>query len=334
MHLNDVLRILFFCLLWQPIYLNLKLRTGTGNETSVASEEAADSTSTASEHDRPPLKKVISINGEEVEVENLDDVNIHDYATFEHEQHLTHKFKQTIRRKSSDVAPVGNPVDEDKPLPKVPSFKLVARDIMRVENVLLALKHYTHRSDSEPDTEDETLNEVVKGDNNNYVDLDRNDSKNTNLSSMVAANTKEESQLPSRASTVSPTLGMAESAEKPSAKVTQELSPETAGNGQSGSIVTALSDPSEGEAHHPLPSTGSSPSPTSDPEDVNVRLVSDSAGHSHTRTVMKRTNPPPRQVRAAATKNSSGDLGCCVLVWPSIPACPYLCRVYTRLVSV
>lgn len=143
----------------QPIYLNFKLRHGTGKDEQLDESDSklgGDETSTAPE--KPTLKKVISINGEEVEIspDLLDDINIHDYATFEREQHITSKFMRTIRRKSSDAGP-GVPVNKDKPLLKTPSFKLIARDVMRVENVLLALKHYSHRSDSEPETDEEIL---------------------------------------------------------------------------------------------------------------------------------------------------------------------------------
>lgn len=114
--------------------MNVKLRYNTGNTDSSV------------DHPRSlhlPIKKVISINGEEVEVSSLDDINIHDYASFEQEEHITGKFMSTIRRKSGG-------------LEKVPSFKNVVKDVMRAEKIMKAMRHYSHRSDSEPeDTEDE-----------------------------------------------------------------------------------------------------------------------------------------------------------------------------------
>ena len=138
----------------QPIYLNLKLRHGTGKTPDAA--DVVDDAGVSTAQERPPLRKVISINGEEVEIS--DDLNIHDYATFEREQHITSKFMSSIKRKDSDTTSTEYPsVNADKPMVKKPSFKIVARDVMRVENVLSALKHYSHRSDTETETDEEIL---------------------------------------------------------------------------------------------------------------------------------------------------------------------------------
>ena len=100
--------------------------------------------------------KVISINGEEFEASNMEDINIHDYATFEHEQHITPKFFSTIRRRTSE---------DGDPSHKRNLFQEVAREVIRAENVLLAFKHYGHRSDSE--TENESDDEVFSKDDSN-----------------------------------------------------------------------------------------------------------------------------------------------------------------------
>ena len=93
-------------------------------------------------HPKQPIKKVISINGEEIDV-SQQDFNIHDFASFEEEDHLTPRFKSTIRRKAGD-------------LDRKSSFKDVVHDVMRAERIMKALRHYSHRSDSEQDdTEDE-----------------------------------------------------------------------------------------------------------------------------------------------------------------------------------
>ena len=135
------MRLLSFCVIFpfQPIYLRFLLPHGKGkDEDDVESRDFV----------KPPLKKVISINGQEVETSNFDDINIHDFAEFEQEQHITRKFFSTIRRKR-ETNEFGH-----EPIKKQLSFQEVAKEVCRAENVLLAFRHYSHRSDSE--TEDES----------------------------------------------------------------------------------------------------------------------------------------------------------------------------------
>ncbi len=113
--------------------------------------------------EKPPLKKVISINGEEFEAdETLEDINIHDLATFEHENFFqTDTFIGSIRRKSapprSSARTSHTQVDRDRtrsyPIKK-PSFRNVAETVLRTDSILRYLQKYSHRSDSE-DTEEE-----------------------------------------------------------------------------------------------------------------------------------------------------------------------------------
>lgn len=98
------------------------------------------------------LRKVISINGEEVSAASIQDINIHDFTVFEREQYITRKFMSTIRRKEgrgtrsiSEI--LGSEIE------KKSSFKDIARNVIRADNVLRAMQHYHHRSDSETETD-------------------------------------------------------------------------------------------------------------------------------------------------------------------------------------
>ena len=99
-----------------------------------------------------PLQKVISINGEELDVsspEAMQDINIHDFASFEKEEALS-RFMSSIKKKKEG-------------LKKRPSFKNMVRDVIRAESFLKALKHYSHRSDSETEeSEDNDLGQSPK----------------------------------------------------------------------------------------------------------------------------------------------------------------------------
>ncbi|ELU03855.1 hypothetical protein CAPTEDRAFT_209551, partial [Capitella teleta] len=107
------------------------------------------------------LKKVISINGEQVDAATLQDINIHDFSVFEQEQFITRKFMSTIRRKESKPAVCGRPCSD---LQSRSSFKDVALNVMRADSVLKAMRHYTHRSDTEEsETEDEESSSTPRG---------------------------------------------------------------------------------------------------------------------------------------------------------------------------
>ena len=142
----------------QPIYLTWKLRHNTGNTpggavhgianscgdpivvpTSTSCKTANDADDVTNTH--RPLRKVISINGEEVNALDLKDINIHDYASFEHTEHVGSKFMSSIKRR--DGARM--------------SFKNVVKDVIRRERIMRALRHYTHRSDSETEDTDEEV---------------------------------------------------------------------------------------------------------------------------------------------------------------------------------
>ena len=99
---------------------------------------------------KSPVQKVISINGEVVDVEDMEYINIHDFATFEQEEVMSQKFIKTFRRK------LDSPTRESSLSRKGHmSFRQIAQQVLMKENVIMAMKHYSHRSDSESETEEE-----------------------------------------------------------------------------------------------------------------------------------------------------------------------------------
>ena len=167
----------------QPIYLNLKLRHGPGNENPASVQAQSETPESPADaclagqssnpvsgdqvvEESPPklavevrkgtnkLRKVISINGEEVLASSLHDINIHDYTIFEREQYITRKFMSTIRRKDGRGQRSLSESAQTE-MEKRSSFKDIAKNVMRADNVLKAMRHYHHRSDSESDSDDD-----------------------------------------------------------------------------------------------------------------------------------------------------------------------------------
>lgn len=147
---------MLFALL-QPIYLNLKIRHRSGNDDPTdGDDQILDFEPTlpldASPARVPGVTQVISINGEQVETASLEHINIHDFTIFENHEILGDTFMDTIkRRQQSGVATSGGGIHKPGR-----SFKNVARTVLRSENFIEAIKkHYSHRSDSEPDSEED-----------------------------------------------------------------------------------------------------------------------------------------------------------------------------------
>lgn len=147
--------------LLQPIYLNLKIRHRAGNDDPTDDvDHALDFESAltldATPANRAPVKQVISINGEQVEAASLEHINIHDFTIFEKEEILGNNFMDTIGRRrlaggGTGATPGGGGIQKTGR-----SFRNVARTVLHTENFLEALKkHYSHRSDSEPDSEED-----------------------------------------------------------------------------------------------------------------------------------------------------------------------------------
>ena len=144
----------------QPIYLHFRLKNGTGNDSGVPDP-------------KPTLRKVISVNGEALECPDFSDLDIHDNATFEKEEHLPDTFFNSLRRRSrTSGGGVGS-------LPRRRSFSELARSVIQAEGVVLAFRNFRtsrrHSSSSES-SNDESEHAIL--DNNNSVSLSLDD-KNT-----------------------------------------------------------------------------------------------------------------------------------------------------------
>ncbi|KAK2167335.1 hypothetical protein LSH36_29g03052 [Paralvinella palmiformis] len=136
----------------KPIYLNVKLRhqDAGNNTTGNSSLESRDNPPTSSPSlPHKSLKKVISINGEEFEAAKLDEIDIHDYTTFEHERFIA-KVIKSVRRKSPS-SDMGVKTSQSSGLCSKQSFRDVVQNIMKVEHVIKVW--YSHRSDTEDDSD-------------------------------------------------------------------------------------------------------------------------------------------------------------------------------------
>ena len=95
-----------------------------------------------------PLCKVVSVNGED---EDVDDINIHDFTTFEQEQLIGAKF---VRKRKAEC-PDESGDSAEYTVHHLPSFKSAVRAVLTSEAILEALKHYNHRSDTETEEDDD-----------------------------------------------------------------------------------------------------------------------------------------------------------------------------------
>ncbi|XP_023929969.1 type I inositol 1,4,5-trisphosphate 5-phosphatase isoform X1 [Lingula anatina] len=146
----------------KPIYLYFNLKHNAGKMPELVPEPQP------SPH--IPLRKILSINGEEVEPEKLDEINIHDYATFEKEQTLHPITRQSFKRKGDSEGMNGR------------SFHDIARDVMKEAGVLSYWKTHPgyssvrrnrhHSSSSEDELSESQLEEE---DSLTEVELDLED---------------------------------------------------------------------------------------------------------------------------------------------------------------
>lgn len=96
-----------------------------------------------------PVCHVISVNGED---EDVEDINIHDFTTFEQEDLIGAEFIGRLKRKSVTVD--GDLDEQGKKLQhNLSTFRSAVRAVLTTEVILQAMKHYNHRSDS--DTEED-----------------------------------------------------------------------------------------------------------------------------------------------------------------------------------
>ena len=259
----------------QPIYLNLRLHHGAGNHDNIPSVACVV---------KRTLHKVISINGEEVEVSSVNDINIHDFATFELEEHVADKFMNTIKRKSSLLSAGEVSV---KSLQTKTSFKSIARDICRVENVLKALKHYSHRSDSEPESDEDsdTDSQRTNSTNPDHITIH---TENNNLPHVL--NTNE--------------MDLSRPAHKTSSKTYDSLASDLPTLTESDCIDS--SPDTSSPTHHTSSPDHTSPSKSSTVE-ADQQLSPPKRG-------LLRPQPPSRRVSQMNSTKDSSLCSCCVLL--------------------
>ena len=171
--------------------------------------------STVNRHE--PVRHVISVNGEEEDVENI---NIHDFTTFEQEQLIGPEFIGRLKRKSVDDDSGKTP----SALPRsLSSFRSAARAVLSTEVILQAMRHYNHRSDSETEEDEDDSRtprptetgsvELCSANNPEPLRTDSCDSGNP-VSLMSVQNAEAPNTKPSEADSVVNSSGVPSSVEK------------------------------------------------------------------------------------------------------------------------
>jgi len=126
------------------------VETLTADKTDSDDQSVTDST-TANGH--APVRQVISVNGEEEDVENI---NIHDFTTFEQEQLIGSEFIGGLKRKS--INGDGDSEEKTRNLQRNRlSFRSAVRAVLTTETIMQAMKHYNHRSDSETEEDEDDI---------------------------------------------------------------------------------------------------------------------------------------------------------------------------------
>ena len=150
----------------QPVYLNLLLKKGKGKDIAIEPQ--------TSKRQRKRLSTSISINGEVVNTEN-EDVNIHDYATFEKEEQLVPEFRVSIKSKTGRSISREDAIDHR--LERKSSFKNVAKQVISMESVLLKWPRRPrsrHHSSSSEDIAEDEVNRYRDG-TPDYQDMNQED---------------------------------------------------------------------------------------------------------------------------------------------------------------
>ena len=146
------------------LFFHLKKSQGNLDGDIVTSPDEDVVTSPSSPH---PLTQSLSINGELVETIDLDDINIHDFATFEKEQILSPDFKASIRRRGNNV---GENENEDRKM----SFVDAAKHVQIAKSVLNRWPkrpRSRHHSSSSEDIVEDSESEEIKTTVNNNVPI-------------------------------------------------------------------------------------------------------------------------------------------------------------------
>ncbi|XP_071090674.1 inositol polyphosphate-5-phosphatase A-like [Haliotis cracherodii] len=134
----------------KPVYLSLHLKPGKGN----LNESLSSSTKT-------PRKKVLSINGEHVESDDITDINIHDYAVFEKEKDLVPEFRTSIRTRTASGTLIPDSLKPEPTRVRRKSFQEIAMQVRTCQKILrewprIRMRH--HSSSSEDFSDDEENN--------------------------------------------------------------------------------------------------------------------------------------------------------------------------------
>lgn len=148
------------------------------------------------------LSGSLSINGEPVRVENINDINIHDFSTFANEQALLPEFKNSIRLKSSPTKPSIDLLSDGFPVKRRSSFVEIAKQVVSMEKVLMSWprprtrprsRHHSSSSEDMNDTENEEDPIKIKSSVNS--DSGSTTQSELNPSSSSSKNTTPDKQL-------------------------------------------------------------------------------------------------------------------------------------------
>ncbi|XP_046565932.1 inositol polyphosphate-5-phosphatase A-like [Haliotis rubra] len=134
----------------KPVYLSLHLKPGKGN----LNESRSSST-------KSPRKKVLSINGEHFESDDITDINIHDYAVFEKENDLVPEFRTSIRTRTESGTLIPDSLEPVPTKVRRKSFQEIAMQVRTCQKILrqwprIRVRH--HSSSSEDFTDDHEEN--------------------------------------------------------------------------------------------------------------------------------------------------------------------------------
>lgn len=92
-------------------------------------------------------------------MDQMEEINIHDFATFEKEQHLLPEFKNSIRQKQRATIPIAGSKNKlFQQVGRKPSFQEIAKTVQAVEKVLIRWprrsRSHHHSSSSEDDLDE------------------------------------------------------------------------------------------------------------------------------------------------------------------------------------
>lgn len=120
--------------IFQPVYLFIHIKPGKGNheqQVEISPNSPQSKPETLSRY------RALSINGELVEENEFDSLNIHDYATFEQEKNLLPEFRDSIKKQvpvEANADKLSSP--SHPPITRKKSFQDVAKEVCTMEKVL------------------------------------------------------------------------------------------------------------------------------------------------------------------------------------------------------